>query len=97
MPRVHAVIAGISLWMARAGGALLIIASAVITFEIVARKFFLLPFNVGTELSTYALAVGASWSFATRCFTAHMSASMCCETGSRLSQEHFWTWRHSCR
>jgi TRAP-type mannitol/chloroaromatic compound transport system permease small subunit len=64
MPRVHAVIAGISLWMARAGGALLIIASAVITFEIVARKFFLLPFNVGTEVSTYALAVGASWSFA---------------------------------
>jgi len=64
MSRVHAVVAAISLRMARAGGALLIIASAVITFEILARKFFLLPFNVGTELSTYALAVGASWSFA---------------------------------
>ena len=32
--------------------------------RLLARKFFLLPFNVGTELSTYALAVGASWSFA---------------------------------
>src|SRR5215204_5002942 len=63
MSGVHAIIAGVSLWMARAGGALLIVASTIITFEIVARKLFLLPFNVGTELSTYALAVGASWSF----------------------------------
>lgn len=63
MSGVHAIITGVSLWMARAGGALLLVASAIITFEILARKFFLLPFNVGTELSTYALAVGASWSF----------------------------------
>ncbi len=64
MPRLHAVVAGVSLWMARVGGAMLIAASFVISFEIVARKILFLPFNVGTELSTYALAVGASWSFA---------------------------------
>jgi TRAP-type mannitol/chloroaromatic compound transport system permease small subunit len=64
MPWLHAVVAGGSLWMARVGGAMLIAASFVISFEIVARKLLFLPFNVGTELSTYALAVGASWSFA---------------------------------
>src|SRR5687767_2122747 len=64
MPRLHAVVPGVSLWMARVGGAMLIAASFVISFEIVARKILFLPFNVGTELSTYALAVGASWSFA---------------------------------
>jgi TRAP-type mannitol/chloroaromatic compound transport system permease small subunit len=64
MPRLHAVVSGVSLWMARVGGAMLIAASFVISFEIVARKILFLPFNVGTELSTYALAVGASWSFA---------------------------------
>lgn len=63
MERLHAAITAISLWLARAGGILLLAAALFISFEIVARKFFLLPFNVGTELSTYALATGASWSF----------------------------------
>jgi TRAP-type mannitol/chloroaromatic compound transport system permease small subunit len=61
--RFEAVIAGISLWMARFGGVLLVLASIIITVEILARKFFFLPFNTGTELSTYALAAAGSWSF----------------------------------
>ena len=63
MQRFHAAITAISLWFARAGGFMLLAAALIITFEIAARKLFLLPFNVGTELSTYALATGASWSF----------------------------------
>lgn len=54
----------VSLWMARAGGVFLLLAAIVISAEIIARKTLQLPFNVGTELSTYALAIGASWSFA---------------------------------
>ena len=60
---VESLISAISLWMARAGGLLLLAASLIISFEIIARKTIHLPFNVGTELSTYALAVAASWSF----------------------------------
>jgi len=58
------IVAAVSLWMARAGGLLLLLASALISFEILARKFFALPFSIGNELSGYALAIGASWSFA---------------------------------
>jgi TRAP-type C4-dicarboxylate transport system permease small subunit len=61
--RIHGVVAAVSLWMARIGGALLLLISCLIAIEILARKFLFLPFNLGTELSTYALAVGSSWSF----------------------------------
>jgi len=64
MPRLERTVAAVSLWMARAGGLLLLLSSALISFEILGRKFFDLPFSVGTELSGYALAIGASWSFA---------------------------------
>ncbi|MDX6750413.1 TRAP transporter small permease [Geminicoccaceae bacterium 1502E] len=57
-------ISAVSLWMSRAGGAMLLLAAVLISFEILTRKLLHLPFNVGTELSTYALAVGATWSFA---------------------------------
>lgn len=53
-----------SLVMSRVGGVFLLLAAFLVSTEILGRKFLLLPFNVGTELSTYALAVGASWSFA---------------------------------
>jgi TRAP-type C4-dicarboxylate transport system permease small subunit len=46
------------------GGVLLLLAALLVSIEILGRKFWFLPFSVGTELSTYALAVGASWSFA---------------------------------
>jgi TRAP-type mannitol/chloroaromatic compound transport system permease small subunit len=64
MDRFHAAVAAVSLWMARAGGLMLVGASLVITAEILARKVIHIPFSVGTELSSYALAVAASWSFA---------------------------------
>jgi TRAP-type C4-dicarboxylate transport system permease small subunit len=61
---IDAVITGVSLCMSRVGGVLLLLAALLVSFEILGRKFLSLPFSVGTELSTYALAVGASWSFA---------------------------------
>ena len=64
MGRLHDAIVVVSLWMARAGGCLLLAASVLMSVEILARKFFFLPFGIGTELSAYALAIGASWSFA---------------------------------
>jgi len=62
--RIDTAIARISLFMSRVGGGLLLLAALLVSFEILARKFLFLPFSIGTELSTYALAVGASWSFA---------------------------------
>lgn len=64
MHRLELPIAAISLWMSRIGGLCLLAAAILIAFEILARKFLFLPFNVGTELGGYALAIGASWSFA---------------------------------
>lgn len=64
MPRLQRLIGTVSLWMSRAGGVMLLLAAVLISFEILTRKLLHLPFNVGTELSTYALAVGATWSFA---------------------------------
>jgi TRAP-type mannitol/chloroaromatic compound transport system permease small subunit len=59
----HDIVEVVSLWMARIGGLMLLGASVVITVEIVLRKLFFLPFSIGTELSTYALAISGSWSF----------------------------------
>jgi TRAP-type mannitol/chloroaromatic compound transport system permease small subunit len=64
VPGIAGLIAGISLAMSRVGGLFLLVAAMLISIEILIRKFLFLPFNIGTELSTYALAVGASWSFA---------------------------------
>jgi TRAP-type C4-dicarboxylate transport system permease small subunit len=56
-------VASVSLWMARIGGLMLVGSSVVITIEILARKVIHIPFSIGTELSSYALAIAASWSF----------------------------------
>jgi TRAP-type C4-dicarboxylate transport system permease small subunit len=61
---VDSVVARVSLFMSRVGGALLLLAALLVSFEVLGRKFLHLPFSISTELSTYALAVGASWSFA---------------------------------
>ena len=63
MHRLREGIEAISLWMARFGGFLLIATSVLLSIEIIARKFALMPFSIGTELSMYALAASASWSF----------------------------------
>ena len=64
MQAVDTVITTVSLVKSRVGGVFLLLAALLVSVEILGRKFLFLPFNVGTELSTYALAVGASWSFA---------------------------------
>ena len=56
-------VAGVSLLMSRVGGVFLLLAACLVSFEILGRRLLSLPFNVGTELSTYALAVGSSWAF----------------------------------
>ncbi len=53
-----------SLVMARIGGALLVLTALVVSFEVVLRKSGIVTFSVGTELSSYALAIAATWSFA---------------------------------
>jgi TRAP-type mannitol/chloroaromatic compound transport system permease small subunit len=63
MRGLETAIRAISLWMARIGGAMLLVASLIITYEVLVRKLQIHAFNVGTELSSYALAVGASWAF----------------------------------
>jgi TRAP-type C4-dicarboxylate transport system permease small subunit len=61
---VDSVITKVSLVMSRVGGVFLLLAALLVSAEILGRKVLQLPFSVGTELSSYALAVGASWSFA---------------------------------
>ena len=61
---IGGVVTSVSRVMSRVGGVLLLLAALLVSFEILARKLLSLPYNVGTELSTYALAIGASWSFA---------------------------------
>jgi TRAP-type mannitol/chloroaromatic compound transport system permease small subunit len=62
--RIDTVITKVSLVMSRVGGVFLLLAALLVSVEVLGRRFLFLPFSVGTELSTYALAVGASWSFA---------------------------------
>jgi TRAP-type C4-dicarboxylate transport system permease small subunit len=54
----------ISLLMARIGGLLLLAAAILISVEVILRYTRLARFSFGTELSSYALAVGASWALA---------------------------------
>jgi len=62
--RLERTIAAISLLMARIGGGLLLAVAVLVGVEVVLRKSGLAAFSLGTELSGYALAVGATWSFA---------------------------------
>ena len=52
--------AAVMAWIA--GGALILIAWFVAT-EVIVRHLFGISFNLGSELSTYALAIAASWGF----------------------------------
>ena len=61
---LDAAISRISLIMARIGGGLLVASAILVSVEVVLRKAGVLAFSLGTELSSYALAVAATWSFA---------------------------------
>ena len=61
---LDAAISRISLIMARIGGCILVASAILVSVEVVLRKAGVLAFSLGTELSSYALAVAATWSFA---------------------------------
>lgn len=64
MKSIERVIARISLWMARIGGFLLLGAAFLVAVEVVGRSSRLFIVSIGTELSSYILAIAATWSLA---------------------------------
>ena len=53
-----------SLLLARLGGVLLVATALLVSAEVVLRKLGIAAFSVGSELSSYALAISATWAFA---------------------------------
>jgi len=53
-----------SLWLARAGGFLILITVGMVTIEILSRRLFGRSAVPATELSGYIMAISASWAFA---------------------------------
>ncbi len=64
MKRLERVVVAISLWMARIGGFCLLAAAILVSLEVTLRATRLAAWSVGTELASYALALGATWSLA---------------------------------
>jgi TRAP-type C4-dicarboxylate transport system permease small subunit len=64
MRSIEPVIAEISRWMARIGGFLLLGAALLVSVEVIGRSTRLYVISLGTELSSYILAVAATWSLA---------------------------------
>jgi len=54
----------VSLLLSRTGGGMLLAAALLVAVEVTLRKTNIAVFSLGTELSSYALAVGATWAFA---------------------------------
>lgn len=79
MTRLEQTIGSISKLMARIGGVLLLGAAVLVAVEVVCRYLHVLSFSFGTELSTYALAIGATWSLAHAVFErAHVRVDVVC-------------------
>lgn len=53
-----------ALWGAWAGGAMILLASVVVTAEVVSRKMLSFTFSGSDEIAAYLFAVGTSWSMA---------------------------------
>lgn len=53
-----------SLWLARLGGALILLTVGMVTLEVISRSVWGQSLGASTELSGYVLAISASWSFA---------------------------------
>ena len=53
-----------ALWAAWAGGAMILLASVVVTAEVVSRKLLSFTFSGSDEIAAYLFAVGTSWSMA---------------------------------
>ncbi len=61
------VLAGVqtgSLWLARAGGVLILLTVVLVTIEVLSRQFMGRSAVHATELTGYIMAISASWSFA---------------------------------
>lgn len=54
----------VSRWMAWTAGTALIATAMLVSVEVVLRKVFLVGLSMATELSSYTLAIVASWGFA---------------------------------
>ena len=64
MTRIEPFTSTVSLWMARVGGGALLGVALLISVEVILRMLRIGNMSVGTELSSYALAIGATWSLA---------------------------------
>ncbi|MEC7377266.1 MAG: TRAP transporter small permease, partial [Pseudomonadota bacterium] len=53
-----------SLWLARAGGVLILLTVVLVTIEVMSRQFMGRSAVHATELTGYIMAISASWSFA---------------------------------
>ena len=53
-----------SRWAALGGGGLILAAAVLVSADVLLRKFFSVTLGGADELSGYALAIGATWSFA---------------------------------
>jgi len=53
-----------ALWGAWAGGSMILLASIVVTVEVVSRKLLAFAFSGSDEIAAYLFAVGTSWSLA---------------------------------
>ncbi|MEX0606295.1 MAG: TRAP transporter small permease [Marinobacter sp.] len=53
-----------SLWLARAGGVLILLTVVLVTFEVLSRHFVGRSAVHATEITGYIMAISASWSFA---------------------------------
>ncbi len=53
-----------SLWMARAGGLLILLTVGLVTTEVLSRQFFGRSGVHATELTGYIMAISSSWAFA---------------------------------
>lgn len=90
MTRSEKIIGSISRLMARIGGVLLTAAAVLVAVEVVCRYTQLLTFSFGTELSTYALAIGATWSLAHAVFErAHVRVDVVCRRFPDLPRAAF--------
>lgn len=90
MTRSEKIIGSISRCLARIGGVLLMAAAILVVVEVLCRYTQLLAFSFGTELSTYALAIGATWSLAHAVFErAHVRVDIVCRRFSDLPRAVF--------
>jgi TRAP-type C4-dicarboxylate transport system permease small subunit len=54
----------IARFLARVGGAMIMVAAVIVSAEVISRKLLALPFSGSDEIGAYLFAVGTSWSMA---------------------------------